>query len=669
MAKAKGKKKKNDADHKARVQEKAQRKSNKKVKKSKEKADEPEEDIEAILAAFKKQQEEQYKVTEEIIGNPPSRRANATFSPHPTNTNELILFGGEFYDGQKVHMYNDLYRYSIDKDEWKRITSPNSPGPRSAHQVAIMPTGTLFLFGGEFISPNETQFFHYKDFWSFDLKTNQWDKLEVKQKPSARSGHRMAVWKNFIVLFGGFYDNYVQTNYYDDLWVFDTLTYKWTKIEVPESSNRPTARSGFCFIPCNDGVILYGGYCKQYTKGQRAKGIVHTDTWLLKMNTDLKGIKWEKRKKSGFAPTPRSGATMAVHKNRGILFGGVYDEDVSEEKLESTFYNELFTYQIDNGRWFPLNLRKSKQSKKAQKAQAKKQNQSNNDDNSSDDDSSDDAPKSGKQQQNNNDDTLEDFSPRARYNAMTCVQKGILYIYGGILEIEDKEYTLDDFWSINVDKMTEYTCMKSSELDEQVWLGEQSDDDDDEDDEDDEDEDEEDEDEDEENDEVASDNEEADNASVDGKAKSRKTKKKEENKTDVVNDEVVPDAIEEKDEQMMAMNKLNQLLEQDAKAKEEDALSTPNLGESLRDFYARTTEFWARKAFEEDEEGTARGKALRRDGFSMAEQRYQEYQPILQEIEKLKVDAGLDENDTIISKKVSMGGSDPADKMASRNRR
>lgn len=45
-------------------------------------------------------------------------------------------------------MYNDLYRYSIDKDEWKKYTSPNSPGPRSAHQIAIMPTGTLFLFGG-----------------------------------------------------------------------------------------------------------------------------------------------------------------------------------------------------------------------------------------------------------------------------------------------------------------------------------------------------------------------------------------------------------------------------------------------------------------------------------------------------------------------------------------
>lgn len=39
--------------------------------------------------------------------------------------------------------------------------------------------------------------------------------------------------------------------------------------------------------------------------------------------------------------SPRSGASMAIFKNRAVLFGGVYDEDVSEEKLESTFYNEL----------------------------------------------------------------------------------------------------------------------------------------------------------------------------------------------------------------------------------------------------------------------------------------------------------------------------------------
>lgn len=38
----------------------------------------------------------------------------------------------------------------------------------------------------------------------------------------------------------GFYDNYVQTNYYDDLWVFDTMTYKWSKIDISEVVSRPS---------------------------------------------------------------------------------------------------------------------------------------------------------------------------------------------------------------------------------------------------------------------------------------------------------------------------------------------------------------------------------------------------------------------------------------------
>ena len=32
---------------------------------------------------------------------------------------------------------------------------------------------------------------------------------------------------------------------------------------------------------------------------------------------------------------------MAPHKGRGILFGGVFDQDESEEDLSSVFYNDL----------------------------------------------------------------------------------------------------------------------------------------------------------------------------------------------------------------------------------------------------------------------------------------------------------------------------------------
>jgi hypothetical protein len=202
-----------------------------------------------------------------------------------------------------------------------------------------------------------------------------------------------------------------------------------------------------------------------------------------------------------------------------------------------------FTYQIDNGKWFPLNLRKSKASKKAKKAQQQADHNTDSDEESA-------TNTTTKHGQTFDD---EELAPRARYNAMTCVQKGILYIYGGILEVDDKEYTLDDFWSINVDKMTEYVCMKSSELDEQEWLGEQSDDDD---------EDEEDGEDDDDASDEENEEDENENESVSSKNKSRK-KKKTEATVEEPEEEEVPEPIEEESEQVKAMNKLNQLLEQD----------------------------------------------------------------------------------------------------------
>jgi hypothetical protein len=42
-----------------------------------------------------------------------------------------------------------------------------------------------------------------------------------------------------------------------------------------------SARSGFSFIPTAEGVILHGGYVKEYVKGKRVEGKALEDTWLL----------------------------------------------------------------------------------------------------------------------------------------------------------------------------------------------------------------------------------------------------------------------------------------------------------------------------------------------------------------------------------------------------
>ena len=113
-----------------------------------------EEDLDALLAEFRSMQAAQTSVKEEVVP-PPSPRANATLTVHPTKE-ELLLFGGERYDGRKNIFYAELYRYTPKRNEWKKVSCPTSPPPRSAHQAVGVPSsgGSLFVFGGEFSSSN-----------------------------------------------------------------------------------------------------------------------------------------------------------------------------------------------------------------------------------------------------------------------------------------------------------------------------------------------------------------------------------------------------------------------------------------------------------------------------------------------------------------------------------
>lgn len=193
----------------------------------------------------------------------------------------------------RAYFYADMYRFTppsstpsqsaIAADEsaaskdttgvWRLYSSPNQPGPRSAHQVVADPRqgGLLWLFGGEFASPKQTSFHHYRDLWVFSIASKAWERVDTKVRPSARSGHRMVLWRQYLVLFGGFIDTGARTTYLQDLWMFDTSQYKW--FEIPQNDlKRPPARSGFSFISTPEGIVLHGGYCKRYVKGQRTQG-------------------------------------------------------------------------------------------------------------------------------------------------------------------------------------------------------------------------------------------------------------------------------------------------------------------------------------------------------------------------------------------------------------
>lgn len=97
-----------------------------------------ESDISEVVAKLQ-EEEERIKTVQETVCPPPSPRSNFSFIAHPEK-DELILFGGEFFNGQKICIYNDLFFYNIPKAEWKMVKSPSGPTPRSGHQMVSVGT-------------------------------------------------------------------------------------------------------------------------------------------------------------------------------------------------------------------------------------------------------------------------------------------------------------------------------------------------------------------------------------------------------------------------------------------------------------------------------------------------------------------------------------------------
>ncbi|KAI0890426.1 galactose oxidase [Annulohypoxylon maeteangense] len=537
---AKEKKGKSDAK-KAKLAEKKQKQEKKAQKKEKAKAskldgsDVEDVDLDAVLAEYKKAQEEFVKITETVSEEPPKPRSSATFLASPSNSNQLLLFGGETWNGALANFYNDLNIYYTDRDEWHCVTSPNAPLPRSGHAWCRggNQKDSVFLFGGEFSSPKQGTFYHYNDFWRLEPSSREWTRVETKGKsPPARSGHRMTYYKNYIILFGGFQDTSNQTKYLNDLWLYDTQNFLWHSPTLPPAQLKPDARSSFTFLPHDQGAVLFGGYsrvkktvsanksAKGASQGQRniMKPLVHEDCFFLRItqppadsppNTPP-NVRWEKRKKPANTPSPsRAGATMAYHKGRGLLFGGVHDVEQTEEGMDSEFFNQLYAWNIERNRFFPLALRKARVQKKApqqdQRVGRRGRAQANEEEllkqlaalqagsSLEDADTMDIDLKTGQDPEEPVNPVREmpvsmEF-PHPRFNAQITVQDDVLYIYGGTYEAKDREYTFDDLYAIDLGKMD--GCKQIFKREDDTWVG--SDDEDEEDEDEDDDDDEEDE--------------------------------------------------------------------------------------------------------------------------------------------------------------------------------
>ncbi|KAF3265659.1 hypothetical protein TWF192_000304 [Orbilia oligospora] len=463
------------AEKKARTAAKSSKKAAKKEKKVTNKrrpgddSDSDDQDIDAILEEYKLKQAQHMAIAETICPPPPVR-ANSILMPHPTNSKELFLFGGEIYTGTPpvAKFFNDLYVYHTERNEWRSYTSPNSPMPRSGAAMTSNGQGKpeLWLFGGEFSSPKQ-----------------------------GRSGHRMTHYKNYILLFGGFQaTSPITTKYLNDLYIFDTNTHTWTTIPIPASYLAyPPPRSSFSFLPHEHGAVLFGGYSrvkaassssaqqavshKKKSLGQKIKDLplYHTDSYLLRINpADPKLSKWEKRKKPGNMPTTRVGITMAHHRGRGVMFGGVYDVEDSEEALESKFFEDMWVYAVAQNRFWEIKMRKSKKVVKKDDGGAaiSRRDRAKQDElellknlalleTKAGVTTTAEIPLPMEVEKEEEEELKNPLAkaepslilPAARFNVALAVQGDWLYMYGGTFEKGDVEITFDEMYKVNLEKL------------------------------------------------------------------------------------------------------------------------------------------------------------------------------------------------------------------------
>lgn len=328
---------------KARDLKKKKRDEGVKAKRSKNLKDgsDSEEDLEQVLKDYIREAKElnEFPLSTSVVERP-SPRSGASLVPIGE---KYFLFGGECRNlDDTLNYFNDLFLLRIkggNQPEWKRAEGKNGgPGPRSAHQMAVAPfhPTQALLFGGEYGSKRDTKFLQYRDFWILNTTPSlRWERAEFSNNcPGPRSGHRMLGWRNYIVLFGGYVDSgRGELKYLNDLWLLDVRTMTWKNVKNPRGNpNWPTPRSGFCFCAVEEVLYLVGGYQSQ----------VLNDAYTLELTGDNEEVEAKWTKLRSVPNFNRSGMSAVSLGSAALLFGGITDSVVTEDRIHGQCLNDIF---------------------------------------------------------------------------------------------------------------------------------------------------------------------------------------------------------------------------------------------------------------------------------------------------------------------------------------
>uniref|UniRef100_A0A8C2BHD3 Kelch domain containing 4 n=1 Tax=Cyprinus carpio TaxID=7962 RepID=A0A8C2BHD3_CYPCA len=326
----------------------------------------------------------------------------------------------------QTFLYNELFFYNIKKNTWEKVEIPN-PFPRRCAQQS-WPAGRL-LSTTAIYSPGA---------------------------PSGRSGHRMVLSKRQLLVFGGFNES----TRYRQLQGSPTSTCLGLYLDTFTWSRLKPTGTGPCLrSPLSMATAFFPMSEKK-------------DLLIIFHSCPLEKWTWTRVTPSGVKPPPRCGFSLAVAPGgRALLFDGVCDEEDEE-----TFFNDLYFYDINKNRCFPVQLKGNKSEKKktneteGEKGEAKVPTEIIKEIVAEDGTVmtiKEVIPAAQAEEDSEEEEEAAAMAllvdPCPRSSTMATVMHGKLYLCGGMFEVGDRQVTLCDLYSLDLHKMDKWDFLVEME--------------------------------------------------------------------------------------------------------------------------------------------------------------------------------------------------------------
>jgi N-acetylneuraminic acid mutarotase len=636
---------------------------------------------------------------------PPPRCAHsAAYANH-----HIYVFGGELASADQYHHYRDLWKYSIKDSQWAELKPSKAvgshPTARSGHQ-AVTWKHFMILFGGFYEALRDTPRW-YNDVYVFNLQTESWMDVphsKLTARPEPRSACNAAVIGDQMIVHGGFSklsksilarsnnhnnsqinqnnpeEETSETKTHSDAWVLQLkplLTGQppiWERLLSSTqrglvAAKNPNNRAGTASVAYKSRLLAYGGVVDQESHNHKIQSIFYNDLFALdvarrkwfpvhvkKMPSNGTGSKRRRRKEDSTpeqSELPESketfGDDIEESENDSDLEEDEHDDDNGEthawdlDKLRSnmfafvdgngnTIYEKIEEESDDEVGYRKQDSEEEKEETKQEELEQPKPVADHSESSSGEEKEQKKEPVSKAKTsplerkviasssvmvvdpETKIPEAVARTEPLPRINASLLVSGHTLFVYGGLLEVGDREVTLDDLWSFDLRKREKWECHWPGTMHKQVWRGAIHDDDD----------------------------------SYYSSTAAALDDDEEERESDLSDDE----RLEEKGTTRKPKKKSSGLRQEIAELNEKyhlgDGNRTPQPGEALSDFYARTSDYWNQQAADRMP-GTTSGvvknpserlsnKELKREGFGLANARFVELEPVIERLHELDLE-------------------------------